>query len=103
MKRIVKLFLVASIAVLTLPVFSAPSKAFKHTFTTLDGWDIRNGITYHQEGDSLVLTKGNGLFFKRIPVDPGREYELKLTGSGNGEVHVGYGEVVFDDPFKSSN
>lgn len=103
MKKIIKLLLLASVAMLTLPLFSAPTKAFKHTFNTLEGWDIRNGITYHQEGDSLVLTKGKGLFFKRLPVDPGREYELKLTGSGNGEVHIGYGEIVFDDPFKDSN
>ena len=103
MKKITKLLLFISALLLSLPTFGALAKPFKHTFSTVKGWDIRNGNVYHIEGDSVVITKGNGLFFKRIPGDPGREYEIKLTGSGSGKVSIGWDEVVFDDPFKESN
>ncbi|MBE6412373.1 MAG: metallophosphoesterase [Opitutales bacterium] len=103
MKKITYILIVLQICCLALSSFADIKPIFKHTFNTLKGWDIRNGITYQQQGDSVILSKGEGLFFKRIPVDPGRKYELKLTGSGNGIVHIGWAEIVFDNPFKQSN
>ena len=102
MKKTAKLLTLIFALMLTLPVFSAQSQSYKYKFNTLDGWDIRNGITYHQEGDSVILEKGNGLFFRRLAVDPGREYELKLTGGGNGIVCINWDDIVFEDPFKDS-
>ena len=103
MKKIIQILGIVSFSVLTLSTFAKDKEVFKHTFNTTKGWNIRNGITYKIEGDSVVLSNGTGLFFKRIPADPGRKYELTLTGSGKGIVHIGWEEIVFDNPFEKSN
>lgn len=103
MKKITKLLLFTFALMFALPTFAQWSKPFKHTFNSTKGWDIRNGISYRIEDETLVLEKGEGLFFKRIQVDPGRKYEIRLTGSGNGTVYNGYADVIASNPFKDSN
>ena len=58
MKKITKLLFFISALLLSLPTFGALAKPFKHTFSTVKGWDIRNGNVYHIEGDTVVITAG---------------------------------------------
>ncbi len=97
-----KLSAILALLLALAQAFAGGAKPFKHTFDSVKGWDIRNGINYKIENGAVVLSGGQGLFFKRVPADPGREYELKLKGSGDGFVCIEWTQHVFENPFAKS-